>query len=248
MTTTRLTLGIGAFAILICSSSAFVPRSALVAGKVSTCRQNVNVFTPLFESSMNDDNEEPEEPVVAAPEAVSPGSSRSRKRLRRKDKSAIPEMVEEDNLESVVERGRSVSLEIEDIRSITGVKTSTTTPTTSSEEGSNPLAGLPNPLTALSNMFAPSDEFGEVYTKEEETPLWSSVLSNLVVADFFFVLVLLVWFVLGIFCSNVLKDDTVQLAFNGIFQSVVQPALGFLMIAAVLSGVLGDDNKEEPRF
>jgi hypothetical protein len=42
-----------------------------------------------------------------------------------------------------------------------------------------------------------------------------------------------------------LQDDTVQIAFNGIFQPVVQPALGVLMIAAISDAVLkGDDKKE----
>lgn len=60
-----------------------------------------------------------------------------------------------------------------------------------------------------------------------------SVLSNIVTADFFVVCAFLVWFVAGIFCSYILKDDTVQIAFNNQFERLVQPSLGLLMIAAV---------------
>lgn len=41
-----------------------------------------------------------------------------------------------------------------------------------------------------------------------------NALSTLVTVDFFVVCVFLVWFLAGIFCSYVLKDDTVQIAFN----------------------------------
>ena len=60
-----------------------------------------------------------------------------------------------------------------------------------------------------------------------------SVISSVVTADFFVVLALLAWFLAGIFCSYILKDDTVQIAFNMRFESVVQPALGLLMVASV---------------
>jgi hypothetical protein len=39
-------------------------------------------------------------------------------------------------------------------------------------------------------------------------------LSTLVTADFFLVCAFLLWFLAGIFCSSILKDDTVQIAFN----------------------------------
>jgi predicted secreted protein len=41
-----------------------------------------------------------------------------------------------------------------------------------------------------------------------------NVLSTIVTADFFVVCGFLLWFVAGIFCSYILKDDTVQIAFN----------------------------------
>jgi hypothetical protein len=72
-----------------------------------------------------------------------------------------------------------------------------------------------------------------------------NVLSTIVTVDFFVVCALLLWFLAGIFCSYVVKDDTVQIAFNGIFQPVVQPALGVLMIGSALSAVFQDPPKDE---
>lgn len=71
-----------------------------------------------------------------------------------------------------------------------------------------------------------------------------SVISAIVTADFFVVCALLLWFLAGIFCSYVLKDDTVQIAFNGIFEPVVQPALGILMIGSAAGAAFGDEKKD----
>jgi hypothetical protein len=49
------------------------------------------------------------------------------------------------------------------------------------------------------------------------------VISTIVTVDFFLVLALLVWFLAGIFCSYVLKDDAVQIAFNMNFERLTQP-------------------------
>ena len=69
-----------------------------------------------------------------------------------------------------------------------------------------------------------------------------NILSMIVTIDFFVVCALLVWFLAGIFASYVLKNDDVQIAFNGIFQPVVQPALGILMIGSAAGGMyLSDD-------
>ena len=50
-----------------------------------------------------------------------------------------------------------------------------------------------------------------------------NIISTIVTVDFFFVMALFVWFLSGIFCSYVLKDDAVQIAFNMNFQGVTQP-------------------------
>ena len=72
----------------------------------------------------------------------------------------------------------------------------------------------------------------------------SNVVSTIVTTDFFVVCALLLWFLVGVFCSYVLKDDTVQIAFNDIFQPIVQPALGILMIGSAAGALMkkGDDN------
>ena len=59
------------------------------------------------------------------------------------------------------------------------------------------------------------------------------VISTVVTIDFFVVMGLLVWFLVGIFCSSVLGNDTVQIAFNMNFEKFTQPALGILMIGSV---------------
>lgn len=94
------------------------------------------------------------------------------------------------------------------------------------------------------------DEGIEMSSVEQESSMTiRSVLSTIVTADFFVVCALLLWFLAGIFCSYVIKDDTVQIAFNGIFQPVVQPALGVLMIGSALSSVFdgSSDNDDETR-
>ena len=49
------------------------------------------------------------------------------------------------------------------------------------------------------------------------------VISNIVTVDFFVVIGLLAWFLAGIFCSSVLHNDAVQIAFNMNFERVTQP-------------------------
>merc|ERR1712136_440964 len=50
-----------------------------------------------------------------------------------------------------------------------------------------------------------------------------NILSTIVTADFFVVVGLLLWFLVGVFCSKVLGDDGVYLRFAGLFETVVQP-------------------------
>lgn len=72
-----------------------------------------------------------------------------------------------------------------------------------------------------------------------------NAISTLVTVDFFVVCLFLLWFLAGIFCSAVLKDDTVQIAFNSNFQQLVQPALGILMIAAIADAVFKQKEDDE---
>lgn len=86
-----------------------------------------------------------------------------------------------------------------------------------------------------------------VFSDEEGAGLKEVIgdaLSTIVTADFFVVCGFLVWFLLGIFCSSVLKDDTVQIAFNNNFEKFVQPALGVLMIAALGGNFFKEEEQE----
>ncbi|GMI36991.1 hypothetical protein TrCOL_g2525 [Triparma columacea] len=67
------------------------------------------------------------------------------------------------------------------------------------------------------------------------------VISNIIAADFFLILAFLAWFLAGVVSSTYFKNDAIQLAFNGIFQPVVQPALGILMIGSIAGGAFGNN-------
>jgi hypothetical protein len=72
----------------------------------------------------------------------------------------------------------------------------------------------------------------------------SSAISTIVTIDFFVVIALLVWFLAGIFGHYVLKDETIQIAFNNIFEPVVQPALGILMIGSAAGAMFKKDEEQ----
>ena len=71
-----------------------------------------------------------------------------------------------------------------------------------------------------------------------------NIVSTIVTVDFFVVCAFLVWFLVGIFSSTVLDNDSIQIAFNGIFQPLVQPALGILMIGAI-AGAIDNNNDDD---
>jgi hypothetical protein len=88
---------------------------------------------------------------------------------------------------------------------------------------------------------------GGVLFDEEGTgvkEMIGNALSTIVTADFFVVCGFLLWFLLGIFCSYILKDDTIQIAFNNNFETLVQPALGVLMIAAIGGNFFKEEEQE----
>lgn len=72
----------------------------------------------------------------------------------------------------------------------------------------------------------------------------SQVLSTVVTVDFFVVCGFLLWFLAGIFQSYVLQDDTIQIAFNSNFETLVQPALGILMVAAIAGNFFKEDEED----
>lgn len=105
-------------------------------------------------------------------------------------------------------------------------------------------------LADARSMRASSTESDGKSVSTEETPIrdkFFDVISTIVTIDFFLVLGLLAWFLLGIFCSYVLKDDTVQIAFNMNFEKLTQPALGVLMIGSI-AGSLGNKDEEEDSY
>lgn len=114
---------------------------------------------------------------------------------------------------------------------------------TSSSGGDSSLESLLADARRMRQSESEASEVGE----EESTSIKAtikSVLSTIVTADFFVVCALLAWFLAGIFCSYVLKDDTVQIAFNMQFERVVQPALGILMIGSA-AGAAFEEKEEE---
>ena len=83
-------------------------------------------------------------------------------------------------------------------------------------------------------------------TDEPSIPkMISSVLSTIVTVDFFIVCGFLLWFLAGIFSSYVLQDDGIQIAFNSNFETLVQPALGVLMIAAIAGNFFKEEEVEQ---
>ncbi|KAK1737116.1 hypothetical protein QTG54_011983 [Skeletonema marinoi] len=116
---------------------------------------------------------------------------------------------------------------------------------TSDRTGDDSLEQL---LADARSMRASTDR--DAQQTEEETPIKDKifdVISTIVTIDFFVVIGLLAWFLLGIFCSSVLKDDTVQILFNNNFERVTQPALGLLMIGSV-AGSFGNKDEEEESY
>lgn len=96
------------------------------------------------------------------------------------------------------------------------------------EDGKEVVVGTSTPSSSdnslellLADAKRMREESGSEDMEEPEETLKSkvkNVLSTIVTADFFVVCALLAWFLAGIFCSYIIKDDTVQIAFNGMYQ------------------------------
>eukprot|EP00520_Triparma_pacifica_P013381 CAMPEP_0118650658 /NCGR_PEP_ID=MMETSP0785-20121206/10362_1 /TAXON_ID=91992 /ORGANISM="Bolidomonas pacifica, Strain CCMP 1866" /LENGTH=181 /DNA_ID=CAMNT_0006543043 /DNA_START=238 /DNA_END=780 /DNA_ORIENTATION=+ len=100
----------------------------------------------------------------------------------------------------------------------------------------------PRPSDDISNLLVDAEKFrsqsarsqtGDEAMGEAIGQTVKGVISNIVVVDFFFILAFLAWFLAGVISSTFFKNDAIQLAFNGIFQPIVQPALGILMIGSL---------------
>lgn len=65
--------------------------------------------------------------------------------------------------------------------------------------------------------LAPPEDQEQGYALPENV---RNIISKVVTADFFLIIAFFVWFLAGIFCSYILKDDTVQIAFNRKYRSL----------------------------
>lgn len=110
------------------------------------------------------------------------------------------------------------------------------------------LSGLEQLLVDAKSMRTDKiEQTGEDFKVESPTSL-KNILSTIVTADFFFVCALLVWFLVGIFCSSILKDDTIQIAFNSNFQMIAQPALGLLMVGSAASAFFKEETEDDVNY
>eukprot|EP00892_Ulva_mutabilis_P012548 jgi/Ulvmu1/9666/UM055_0003.1 len=70
------------------------------------------------------------------------------------------------------------------------------------------------------------------------------VVDKVLIADFFFILFILAWFVAGIGAQTLGKSTGLLDAWYSLWQLVFQPALGVLMLGALASGLLGKKDSE----
>jgi hypothetical protein len=179
--------------------------------------------------------------------------AQKRKRKRRKKVEAAPALKEDvAEVEeiatpvSVVElkprESSPVQLQVRDVRELVG-GASVSASSSSSSAPASPVATTSRTDSSPSTSFSSNtlddslerlladaktmkDDAGDEEDDSEVGSVKASigkVVSTIVTADFFLVMVFFVWFMGGIFCSSVLKDDTVQIAFNSKFRSYVVP-------------------------
>lgn len=165
------------------------------------------------------------------------------------------EEYEEEFDEQSITSNRFVEVEVRDIRDVlsgSASSSSSSVDTSSSNSISNVDFSNDDSDDKMKSLLADAKRFGAARasekgeTDEEENPLGDKirgVLETIVTADFFVVCGFLLWFLAGIFSSSVLKNDAIQLAFNGIFETLVQPALGILMIASAASAMGKKDDE-----
>lgn len=178
-----------------------------------------------------------------------------------KEETTQPEMIDLKPRDDT-----AVELKIRDVREVVGVvpESSSQQPTPSSidtssfttvntPESSNAFASTSNESSSFDQLLEDArrmqaqsgDLEGGGEGEENLKGKIRNVLSTIVTADFFVVCGFLVWFVAGIFCSTILNDDTVQIAFNSNFQAFVQPALGVLMLGTIVGNFLKDPEEED---
>lgn len=129
------------------------------------------------------------------------------------------------------------------------MKTRTSTDPSSNNRNSksldDSLAQLLADAQQMQRQQQPTDSQGAATPVKAAGSAIRNALSTLVIADFFVVCLFLLWFLAGVVASYVLKNDAIQIAFNGIFQPIVQPALGILMIAAIADRVFAQNENDD---
>ena len=80
-----------------------------------------------------------------------------------------------------------------------------------------------------------------VHLSDAALPLYLTRLRcmQVLIADFFFVLLALAWFIAGLGQQAALRSNGVLDAWYALWQPVFQPALGVLMLGAIVSGIAG---------
>jgi hypothetical protein len=242
-------------ACIITSSLAFVLPSSKQTFSInkSFSQSREIISSPLLLSSSSDENSE---------------ANRKRRRKRKDGKSAGEVLQSNPSKGPDIEITATtdepdVELQVMDVRDILSqsssssspssgvesVDSSVETPSTSFTESNDSFTKPANldKDDSMAQLLADAKKMREEAPEEEISApnAIKSVISTIVTADFFVVCGLLLWFLAGIFCSYIIKDDAVQIAFNNIFEPVVQPALGILMIGSAAGAVFKDESKEE---
>jgi hypothetical protein len=262
-----------------------------------------SLFSPSFRSNVAD--RQSTSHLFQSTSEDSDAPKKRRKRVKRKETAEEQDETPPASTPTPDRKPRDdgpVQLQVKDVRDLVGggAPQTTTASSTSRETPSTKFAAkTTNPVStplsqggglsddSLKMLLEDAKEFqslepsSAVADGSEETDLsipdtFRNILSTIVTIDFFVVCAFLVWFLAGIFCSYILKDDTVQIAFNRtywtvlycervvceccflifvflctlsfvlaeLFQPVVQPALGILMIGAI-AGSFGTKDEEE---
>jgi hypothetical protein len=81
-------------------------------------------------------------------------------------------------------------------------------PTSSLEQLLEDARSMQQDGSSSSSLEDSADDDGSLKAKARK------ILSTIVTADFFIVMAFLLWFLAGIFASSIIKDDTIQIAFN----------------------------------
>jgi len=177
------------------------------------------------------------------------GYKKRKKRIRRKE---VVSSTNNINTKSTIESKEVEDLDVDDYVGIEikNIGKDGTSSSSQKSELNSSSSNLEN-ILADAKRFRNSEKDNNLETNfnsEKDNNLETnfnirSTISTLLTIDFFLVVGFLFWFLTGVFVSNVLNNDTVQIAFNNIFQPIVQPALGILMIGSVASGSLGKEEE-----